>query len=642
MAGLKIGPKVLLTLLLVAVPSLLLFSFLILRTTGHILRANIVRQISELAGASAQNLEALMDRSKANALTIAHNPAVGETLAALAGERPRNVDTALGHLEQTFLSLQQLDPTIQAIRFIDDAGNVLAKVREGKIIPRRGPLVARLGLPAVSTIRGRSFFRSTMQLAAGKVWISNMERGQVEGETSWCPAMVRFSTPVFFADGRRGGMIIINVWGKEVGKVINRLISPAEGSAFLVERNLRNPRRNGIYLFHQNRSCEFGNQTGSRITVFQNFPASITTAWMHRAQGIQRDPRSNDILAHHYFSPYHRQDKGWVVVVNAHRAFFMAPLNTLSGRILLSGALVLLLVLGASFFFSRSLTRPLQGVIQGTRRLSQDLSYRIPVASRDEIGFLGQSLNRMAAALQENLEEKSRIEQQISQAEKLASIGEMAAGLAHELNTPLGNIRALAALAGQEVQGGEADADALQQDLWDIAEQTEKCSRIITGLLGFARQQHPQLARHEINELLEKSLALVRLRGEKKGAVIDFRAAPGCPTLRVDGHQLQQVFVNLLLNAIDAIDEGGTIRVETLQRDGRLQVRISDDGMGIPAEHRSKIFNPFFTTKEVGKGTGLGLSVSYGIIQSLGGTIEVESTPGAGSTFTVTLAAAEV
>lgn len=641
MTSLKIGPKVLLTMLLVAVPSLLLFSFLIQHTTQHILKANIIRQISELAGTSAQNLETLMDKSKASALAIARDPAVDRTLAALSGSDRKNLRKALDHLDHTILSQQRLDPTIQAIRFIDAQGNVLAKVREGKIIPRQGRSVPRLGLSAVSSIRERSFFKNTMQLAAGKVWISNLERGQVEGETSWCPAMVRFSTPIFFSDGRQAGMVIINVWGEEVGKVINRLISSAEGSAFLVERNLHNSRRNGIYLFHQNRSCEFGNQTGSRITVFQKFPPAVTDAWMHREKGVQRNPRTDDILAYHYFSPYHRQDKGWVVVVKAHRAFFMAPLSSLSGRILLSGALVLAGVIAAAFFFSRSLTRPLQNVIQGTRRLSRDLSYRIPVTSRDEIGYLGDAINRMTAALQENLEERSRIEQKIHQAEKLASVGEMAAGLAHELNTPLGNIRALAALAGREVKGGNADPEALRQDLQDISEQTEKCSRIITGLLGFARQQHPQLARHEINELLEKSLALVRLRSEKKRANIDFHPEPANTTLRVDGHQLQQVFVNLLLNAIDAIAEEGTIQVEAMRQGDQLQVRIRDDGEGISLEHRNKIFNPFFTTKEVGKGTGLGLSVSYGIIQGLGGSIEVDSTPGAGSTFIVTLAAEE-
>ena len=637
MTGLKIGPKVLLTMLLVAVPSVLLFSLLILRTTEGILKENVVRQVSELADASVRSLAELMATSEKSLLTIARNPAVTGTLAALQAPRPAQVQAALSQVEQTFLGLQQLDPTIQAIRLIDGQGNVIAKVREGKIVPRKGPVLSSLGLPAVSTIREKSFYRQTMQLAAGKVWISNLERGQVEGEVVWCPAMVRFSTPLFFADGRRAGMVIINVWGEKVGAVINRLISSAEGSAFLIERNLQDPERNGIYLFHQTSSCEFGNQTGSRITVFQDFPAAVTAAWMDKDAGVQLNPSTSDILAHRYFSPYQSPDRGWVVVVNAKRAFFMAPLATISGRILLSAGLVLAVVILASAFFSRSLIRPLQQVIAGTKRLSQDLGYRIPVASGDEIGFLGQSINRMATALQENLEEQARVEQQICQAEKLASIGEMAAGLAHELNTPLGNIRALAALAGRELQQGKIDAAALQTDLGDIGEQTEKCSKIITGLLGFARQQQPQLARHDINELLANSLGLVRLRSEKKEAVIDFVPDPACPTLRLDGHQLQQVFVNLLLNAIDAIDAGGTIRIRTASEGNRLRVQISDNGAGIPAEHLGKIFNPFFTTKEVGKGTGLGLSVSYGIVRSLGGSIAVDSTPGAGSTFTVTL-----
>lgn len=638
MKRLNIGPRALLTTLLVVVPALLVLSVVIVRSTGAILRENATRQVRDLASKSVQGVDELMERSKRTLLAVADSPPVSEALDAIA-DSSSGVDASLHRLEASFVQLQRLDPTIQAVRLIDEDGNVVVKVREGHIFQRSGATVSRRNLPVITSIGHRDFFKATMALERGQVWTSNLERGQVEGEPDWCPGMVRFSTPVFFRGGPRAGMVIINIWGRAVGDIFERLISDAEGSAFLTERNVGDPLRNGIYLFNPGRCCEFGNQTGSRVSVFDHFPAAITRAWMQEDAGIQTHPQTGDILAHAYFSPYGLQDRGWVVVIDARRDFFMGPLSTIRARMLALAAVALIAVILSALLVTRSVTGPIRQVIDGTRRLRQDLSTRIEVRSGDELGYLADEINRMAVALEENLEHKARVEQQIFNAEKLASIGEMAAGLAHELRTPLSNIRALASLARRSLEGGDADPADLRGDLADIAEQTEKCSNILNGLLDFARRQNPQLGPHDVQELIDKSLALVRMRLEKKEITATFARDSSLPPVKVDGPLVHQVFVNLLLNAIDAVEPGGSIDIRTEYAEGRVRVRFADDGGGIPPEHLPKIFNPFFTTKEVGKGTGLGLSVSYGIVTSQGGTIAVESTPGAGSVFTVTLLA---
>ncbi|MBI2389169.1 MAG: HAMP domain-containing protein [Deltaproteobacteria bacterium] len=641
MKRLNIGPRALLTTLLVVVPTLLVLSVVLVRSTGAILRENATRQVRDLATKSVHGVDELLKRSQQTLLTVADGPTVTEVLDAVDaadGSSP-GLEASLGRLEATFLHVQKLDPTIQAIRLIDEDGNVIVKVREGAVFRRQGATVSARQLPVITSIRGRDFFRATMALERGKVWISNLERGQVEGEPEWCPGMVRFSTPIFFRSGARAGMVIINVWGRAVGQILERLISEAEGSAFLTERNVRSPERNGIYLFNPGRCCEFGDQTGTRASVFDHFPATITDAWMKEDAGIHTNPRTGDILAHVFLSPYGLTDRGWVVVIDARRDFFMGPLSTIRTRIVLLAAVALAAVVIAALFITRSVTGPIRQVIDGTRRLRQDLSTRITVRSGDELGYLADEINRMAAALQENLEHKARVEQQIRSAEKLASIGEMAAGLAHELRTPLSNIRALTSLARKSLDSGEIDSADLQADLGDIAEQTDKCSNILTGLLDFARRQNPQLGPHDVHELIDKSLSLVRLRLEKKEVAAVFLRNDSVPSVTVDGPLMQQVFVNLLLNAIDAVRPAGRIEISAESAGDRVRVRIADDGVGIAPEHLPKIFNPFFTTKEVGKGTGLGLSVSYGIVTSQGGSIEVESTPGAGSVFTVALIA---
>ncbi len=634
---LKIGQKALIMILGVALPSLLIFSILIVYSTTEILRNDITRQVRNMALKSARDLEQMMHQSEETLFSITRSPAVAELARAEEEGTPAEVLQAIRRLEQTFLEFQKLDATIQAIRYIAPDGYVLAKIREGRVIPRDGPFDPIFEFRAVSIKSGRRFFQNALRLKKEEAWVSNLERGWMEGSKEYCPPMVRFSTPVFCPDKKCAGVVLINVWGEAVGRMINRIISPEEGAAFLVERNLENPDRNGIYLFHQDRSCEFGNQTGSKITVFQHYPASITDSWMNEDAGINIHPETRDILAHQFFSPYHDKKRGWVIVIDAKKEFFMAPLATIKTRTLFTTGLVLTFAVFAAFFFSRSLTRPIKAVIDGTHRISRDLRSRISVQSDDEIGILAHEINGMAHSLQKTIEEKQKVEEQICQSEKLASIGEMAAGLAHELNTPLGNIRALAALSRKDLERKRPEPNVIRRDLTDIVEQTEKCSRIISGLLSFARKKDPEFRMHNINDILEEALRLVRVRSNQQGTIIRFSRRDDLPQVRVDSQQIQQVFINLLLNSLDSLNRGGEITIRLMLKNQMVRIVFQDTGAGIDPEDLHKIFHPFFTTKDVGKGTGLGLSISYGIIRNHGGTIEIESTPGKGSEFTVIL-----
>ncbi len=634
---LRIGPKVLVTMLAVAVPSLLLMFLITITIHGAILHRDIIRQLNGLSRLSVNAVEDMVQNSKDVLLALTEDPDLRELLRRLDNNGQGDIPTALTRVEKSFLGYQQLDKSIQAIRFIDPLGNVLFKVREGRIMPREGPMVAGLGLPAVGVQAQRDFFQHTAVLKQGEIWISHLERGWLEGEESWCPAMVRFATPVFHGNGALAGVLVINIWGESIGRMINRLIPPEEGYAFLVERNAREAERNGIYLFHPDRQCEFGNQTGSKINVFRDYSGEMTGSWMTQATSAFDHPVSRDILIHRFYSPYQTDQRGWIVVIHANRDVFLAPLARMKKIGALLAVLGLAATVGAALFFAQTLTRPLRQIIDGTQRLSQDLGSRISVTSRDEIGQLAEHINEMAATIENDLAEKRRAEDMICQSEKLASIGGMAAGIAHELNTPLSNIRALAVLTGKDLQHGSTTPEDLAADLEEIVGQIDKCSRIIGGLLSFARKQQRELSPCDINELLDQALTLVRLQAEEKKVRIDVVRNDALPRLMVDGHQIEQVCVNILLNAVDAVAPGGEILVRLEQNDGKLVLRFADNGHGIKPEYLSHVFDPFFTSKEVGKGTGLGLSVSYGIVRNHGGTIEVESREGEGAVFSVML-----
>ncbi len=303
----------------------------------------------------------------------------------------------------------------------------------------------------------------------------------------------------------------------------------------------------------------------------------------------------------------------------------------------LSAIAVFGLMIAAVLFFARSLTLPIRAVIDGTHRISRDLSSRIRITSRDEIGQLATEINQMAATMEENIHRRKEMEIRAAQTEKLASIGEMAAGLAHELNTPLGNIKALASLTGKDLSENRIDAACIREDLDDIISQTEKCSHIIGGLLGFARKREVNFSLRNINTCLAEAISLVRMRSEEKKVTIIFHKDSGLPLIKVDGHQLEQVFINILLNGIDAVPENGRIEISTRFDGKAVVICFADTGSGIASELRSKIFDPFFSTKGTGKGTGLGLSISYGIIRNHGGSIEVRNRKQGGAVFTLRL-----
>jgi signal transduction histidine kinase len=267
-----------------------------------------------------------------------------------------------------------------------------------------------------------------------------------------------------------------------------------------------------------------------------------------------------------------------------------------------------------------------------------DLGARVSLRDPDELGRLGESFNTMVERLADARRQlEDRHAQEIRRAEHLASLGQMAAGIAHEINNPIaGMLNCVRTLAK-----GVKDDRQRAQYLTMLQEGLGRIGRIVGQLLSFAREAKPQLKPTPVLPVLQKCLAFLEhdLAGRKVRCVV--AEGDGLPSVLADAYLLEQVFLNILKNAADAMPEGGTVTVtpslRTAGTERFLQVAIADTGAGIPREHLSRIFDPFFTTKEVGKGTGLGLSVSYGIVRAHGGFIEVASEAGRGSTFTVAL-----
>ena len=245
-------------------------------------------------------------------------------------------------------------------------------------------------------------------------------------------------------------------------------------------------------------------------------------------------------------------------------------------------------------------------------------------------------LHKVLQQVRSRDEELRRLNQQLGQSEKLASIGTLAAGVAHEINNPVGVISNKTQILRYRIQDGD-DRDALLAELDAIEKHTKRIGTITQGLLTFSKEAPFAREQVDVNRLVREGVELVRVPFKDAGVGLEVDLARDPVLVEGSPNHLLQVLVNILINARDASRVGGRVLIGTATEDGRACVRVADHGVGIEAEDLSKIFDPFFTTKDVDRGTGLGLAISHGIIEKHQGTIEVESQPGTGSTFRVLL-----
>jgi signal transduction histidine kinase len=278
--------------------------------------------------------------------------------------------------------------------------------------------------------------------------------------------------------------------------------------------------------------------------------------------------------------------------------------------------------------------RPVLKLTDDLREVSRgNLSIRSSISHKDEIGFLSQAFNTMMDNLNQARRELRRTHANMIQTEKMAAMGKLAAGLAHEINNPLGGVLTCLETLRQDSQDEELRAKYFNL----IQTGMERIRRTVKQLLNFGKQRNFQPEPTDINMLMNRTLEMTSHHFSSNRITVLKEFDEDIPKIWADPHQLIQVFVNLILNAIQAMPEGGDLWIKTRREDKNVSIIIRDRGCGIPKENLDRIFDPFFSTKEHEQGTGLGLSVSYAIIQDHAGEIEVESKEGSGSQFMILL-----
>lgn len=493
-----------------------------------------------------------------------------------------------------------------------------------------------------------------IMLASSLLHINKVE--QIFAETSLHDAdavadlILRNSYHLMLEDNRRHLQLMIEEVGGNPRVHRARILGREGVISFSTNRD-----EIGKRLSAQDESCSFCHMPEAQALV--NVPIEDRTRrlpgrqYLNVTRGIYNEPTCFTAACHAH-SPDQSKLGVLDMVVSVDHMTRLS--NVLQGDVILSTVVMLLILSLCHYLLTRKyICRPIEVLLEQTQALSQgDLSARIDAPSNDELGELARSFNHMAQKqeqaqlelkewgdtleqkVEERAEELSSMQNQLLRSAKLASMGELVAGIAHEINNPLTGILMFSSLSAKTPNLPPQVKDNL--DL--IVAETGRCAKIVRGLLEFARESIPEKKRTAINRIIEQTLELVSHQAMFQDVEIRCHFADNLPEVELDADQWQQVFLNMIINAAQAMPDGGvlTLATELIEEGKVLSIRIEDTGSGISQANLDKIFDPFFTTKSQ-KGFGLGLSVTYGIIKNHGGTVDVRSVEGEGTCFTILL-----
>ncbi|MBI5327987.1 MAG: HAMP domain-containing protein [Deltaproteobacteria bacterium] len=552
-------------------------------------------------------------------------------------------------LKEEYLAFSRTRPYYYQIRYIDEAGYEVIRVDSDE---KSSVLMSTEKLQFKGD---RYYFTEAMKYEKGQCYVSpmdlNIEWGKVEIPHK---PVVRVATPVFDSTGKKRGIVIINIFASYLIQQMQMMNIVRGGSTYLVNKD-------GFYLSRLNSEAtdqEF--ILGSTDGLGNDYSKEIVTRILSGKHGTVKD--ESRILS---YAPIHTGDTilkdYWILVLEYPKVAIFASVSRLEFVYFVIGVISVLSSFVVGIWMARRLTRPILELHKGVEWIAHgDFDHRLSVRTGDEIESLSERFNNMVDALKDYREkmlkwneelktevdkrtreleflhnEQQQMEKQLHQADKMASIGELSTGIAHEIGNPLAAIKTV-------IQAMEEDCPLKGQQrkyLTRILKEVDRLTAFIRTFSTFAHPSAKQPAICRVDMVLKDVLFLVGKEAIKQRITIDEVIDNDIPDVWIDPQQMQQILINLLLNAIQSMPQGGKIRIMAgyngLSDKDFVNVSISDTGCGIPEQQIDKIFNPFFTTKATG--TGLGLSIVHRIINEYNGKIIVSSIVGEGTTFHISL-----
>ena len=524
-----------------------------------------------------------------------------------------------------FEGFQTILPGEFALRILDIHGDTMVKVTHQKTSDAQyenlfgvNYVEHQVATPAFATL--------LKNLPANEMSFISLPHHQLENENAIAFHLLDYAVPLY-KNNTWLGTLVVTLNGEQIDHIVNNATRLYKGKLFIAENNPDNKNRHGLLLYDEQNKLYIAQNRSEFFTLQNRISASLFSAIVDNTEGVLKG--ENSLIYYSEFFPYPNRLIGWIIGIEINENILSTPFVNNRLAIWLFAAAALFITLILTSFAVKKISRPICHLAAQLKTFADgNFEQRANTSqSITEIQALSSSFNYMADTLIHTQSERDKAQNMMLQNNKLASIGQMAAGIGHEINNPLNNILSYSKLISRTITKNAADISAkdlgsLQHDIDALRNETLRASEIIKGILNFARQMPPQPDNFIIKDWLEKSISLVQQTAKSRHITINCNYN-GNEVFNGDAAQLQQVMINLLLNAIQASKDDAAININVFLSENNLEIMIHDQGTGINENDLNKIFDPFFTTKEEGDGSGLGLSISLGIIESHQGMLVI-------------------
>jgi len=536
-------------------------------------------------------------------------------------------------LENFLSSFQGVVPGFKLIRVLDNEGNTLIKVRFG---------VGFVGLDsgiestpyAEEQLYDTAFTRQLQDLPESELSFILLPESRWDiNDSVRGPVMMDAVYPLVH-ENKKVGYLMVSFSGDLVDKILDVVPRIHNGQLLLAEINPDQKQRDGMLLYDDNQQLRLSEPTDSPFYLSAIEGGKLWDQAHNKTDGQFDSADAETITYFLDYLPYPNQLATWVLAARVDHQTLVAPFDQIRWAIVFLAFISVIISVILANIGARHIARPINELARYLKGYADgDYRARVKTAGAEEIKQMESSFNYMADTLEHAKDERDRAQGMMLQSAKLASIGEMAAGIGHEINNPLNNILSLVKLMKRDLP---EDSNKLEGDLESLREETMRASDIVKGILNFARQVPPTYTSFNGLEWLQETVQLVQQSARTKHIECHVLAEPDV-VLQGDRQQLQQVLVNLLLNAIQSSPNDSEIIISLYEQGNDQYVQVEDHGEGIAEDDLQRIYDPFFSTKEVGEGSGLGLSISLGIIERHEGNLSIDNNSDGGVTATIRL-----
>jgi len=559
-------------------------------------------------------------------LSLANSPAMKQFAPVLQtaaeGDLHINYFEEVDKLNNFLAGFQHSVPGLDTVRVLDLDGHALIKVRFGKLIPAYFEGIVDLPL-AEEELVSDDFLSWMWQLNANELVYGNLplsKRDYVSGKEL---SIMNSIVPVSFDNKTVIGFLTARALGDQFDHILESFPRTNNIKLTVAEYNPDTAQRHGIILYSDELQIKFSQPLNPDTKLHKTLGKNTWKNLQSQRFGSFVNNAQNKRFYFQEFYPYNNQLVSWIMVLELDDSDIAAPFQRIRFGLLGFAGLALAISLMLANLGAKTIAEPITLFADLLKRYADGESKfsKKPAKGADELKQLDQSFHYLVGTLEQTERQRDSAEKMMLQNAKLASIGQMAAGIGHELNNPLNNILSYATLIERDLPEENKE---LTEDIQGLRNEAQRAGKIVEGILNFARQVPPEYVDFDLHVWLKDTLLLAHALAQKFNITLKIHEHPDLP-IYGDRNQLQQVLVNLLMNAIHASKQNDEIIVSAFTKNQQIFIVVSDQGTGIDSSHKDKLFDPFFTTKNVGEGSGLGLSISIGIMQYHNGSLKLEN-----------------